>query len=40
MARGAWPVAVVGVTQSQTRLSLHLCNPADTLISDVQPPEW
>ena len=40
MARGAWPAAVVGVAQSQTRLSLHVYNPVDTLISDIQSPEW
>ena len=40
MARGAWPAAVVGVAQSQTRLRLHVYNPVDTLISDIQSPEW
>ena len=39
VAREAWPAAVVGVAQSQTRLSLHIYHPADTLISDIQPPE-
>ena len=40
MARGAWPAAVVGVAQSQTRLSLHVYNPVDMLISDIQSLEW